>query len=730
MSPTGDAIRSSQLVQQGGDFSLHEFALRVWLACETGASLADMARRLQITGEVSLSLGSFQKVCGQGLDSSSRDPSKDRLSVAPGGGGGGGSSRRSLPSVRCQPALSEGEALAAYGAFQAKYRQVTLAAVRMELSSNSGFSDVLALDRACASMGETLVVRYRLPRELQSQTGKYPFIAVVPSSMTWMSGGGGCWMLNRMPVTEMTGPKFFLKKGEGVIRLQVWPGVASMELGSADLRIFSSPDGISIGKQLGGSARFELCPAAPSRLMVEEASVGPSSLRLVWEPPGGKDAPMKYIIRGRALNLDVEESTMGEETLGWSHVQKKVAKFQSHHVSGLLPGARYQFQVHAVLDVRRRASSASLTSEPTAVSPQVTPRVMSPERSVSLASTVSVASPTVEVTMPTRPAPPQPGRAFLLSQGLGGSLTLRWHTSEGEEPFTNAAWFGVCPWDYELFWDQENEDNEESEEGEAHKEEKKEDQDESEIAHWPDEDQKHPCRVWRYPYPFWIRKLPGGLIECLVHPPAGDSARWAVRAVDAVSGEVSVLGDLSLPVPLPSLAEALLREEEAPLQKLGEAAVAAGGWARYLEEAEDKGLLGTGDQNGLDLRRKLFAKVEDAGGVQKVVEALEDLNMETFVPGCQVMKAIQDTGRLDSDSWQKVVKLVAGAGGAEALHSSLQGIELGDVIGHAQELAALGIFEGQSQETIRCGTPCWGQAPNGACPACSPRSRSRWPEWR
>ena len=31
---------------------------------------------------------------------------------------------------------------------------------------------------------------------------------------------GGCWMLNRMPVTEMTGPKFFLKKGEGVIRLQ------------------------------------------------------------------------------------------------------------------------------------------------------------------------------------------------------------------------------------------------------------------------------------------------------------------------------------------------------------------------------------------------------------------------------------------------------------------------------------------------------------------------------
>ena len=52
--------------RQGGDFSLHEFALRVWLACETGASLADMARRLQITGEARKRGGGWGEVGGGG----------------------------------------------------------------------------------------------------------------------------------------------------------------------------------------------------------------------------------------------------------------------------------------------------------------------------------------------------------------------------------------------------------------------------------------------------------------------------------------------------------------------------------------------------------------------------------------------------------------------------------------------------------------------------------------
>ena len=39
--------------------------------------------------------------------------------------------------------------------------------------------------------------------------------------------------------------------GPGVVRLQVWPGVSQLDLGAADLRIFSSPDAMAIGKQVG-----------------------------------------------------------------------------------------------------------------------------------------------------------------------------------------------------------------------------------------------------------------------------------------------------------------------------------------------------------------------------------------------------------------------------------------------------------------------------------------------
>ena len=38
----------------------------------------------------------------------------------------------------------------------------------------------------------------------------------------------------------------------GVVRLQVWPGVSQLDLGAADLRIFSSPDAMAIGKQVDG----------------------------------------------------------------------------------------------------------------------------------------------------------------------------------------------------------------------------------------------------------------------------------------------------------------------------------------------------------------------------------------------------------------------------------------------------------------------------------------------
>ena len=55
-------------------------------------------------------------------------------------------SSKRIPSLRCQPHLSEQEIEAAYQAFKAKYGSVSLGAIRAELTSNTAFTDVLALD--------------------------------------------------------------------------------------------------------------------------------------------------------------------------------------------------------------------------------------------------------------------------------------------------------------------------------------------------------------------------------------------------------------------------------------------------------------------------------------------------------------------------------------------------------------------------------------------------------
>lgn len=43
----GDAITYQHLVQHGGDFTLHEFALRAWLACEAGCHMGGGRWRLR-----------------------------------------------------------------------------------------------------------------------------------------------------------------------------------------------------------------------------------------------------------------------------------------------------------------------------------------------------------------------------------------------------------------------------------------------------------------------------------------------------------------------------------------------------------------------------------------------------------------------------------------------------------------------------------------------------------
>ena len=705
LSPTGDAISYQHLIHHGGDFTLHEFALRAWLACDSTTTLSDVAKRLQSpTLDGDLNMQTFRQVCGLSLgDSLGLDSS---LGPSLGLTKGGLAPKTRVPSVKCQPPLTEGEVEAAYVAFKAKYHSVTLGAIRSELTSNTAFSDVLALDRISASIGETMVVRYRVPREMQAQLKEHSFIALVPSNMYWTSGGGGSWMLGRQTVTEMTGPKFALNRnGEGVVRLQVWPGVTALDLGAADLRIFSSPDAMAIGKQVGGSARFQLRPPAPARLMTEAASLTPTSIRLLWEAPhppmttrAEKEQHFRYVVRGKPIGLEIEQEADNQDRqVVWSHLKKKRMKYLSHEVNGLLPGVRYQFQVHSITDTGRRRSVGDVSPLPG--TPSASPRGdgtaswgMGSFGTVAATPSglESLASPGVEVTMPQRPAPPQPSHAILVERGLGGSFTLRWAEHEGRSM--------KHAWDYEVFWTVPDE-----EEFQA-----------SETAqlHADQEDQTSfgkRSAVWRYPLPVFLRKPGDGTVEGLLHPPeaegvAVDGVRFCVRAVDPLSGATSLMSDLGPEVPLPSRAEAILRDIDA-VNQIGEGAVRAGGFKRFLEDAEDAGLIGSDDSTGFDLRRQLYEKVESAGGLESMLEALADLQMKTFKEACQVVKTMQESTELTSEetpSWQHVVKLVAEAGGAQKFSRSLSSVELGEVLGHTQQLAALGIFQGKSADhTLR-----------------------------
>lgn len=164
-----------------------------------------------------------------------------------------------------------------------------------------------------------------------------------------------------------------------------------------------------------------------------------------------------------------------------------------------------------------------------------------------------------------------------------------------------------------------------------------------------------------------------------------------------------MMGDLGPPIHLPSAAEVILRDVDA-VNQIGEGAVRAGGFKRFLEDAEDVGLIG-GEGTGVDLRKQLYEKVESAGGLESMLEALADLQMKNFKEACEVVRSIEESTELTAEettSWQHVVKLVAGAGGAKKFTRSFTTVELAEVLGNTQQLAALGIFEGKSEDhTLR-----------------------------
>merc|ERR1719478_1903578 len=95
-----------------------------------------------------------------------------------------------------------------------------------------------------------------------------PFIAMVPSEMKWSPGGGGGWRLRGQPVADVPGPKVQLvNKKEGVVLLTIPIGHELFE--RQEFRLFASPNGRKIGKQIGGGVSFEVCPARPGQPTVD-----------------------------------------------------------------------------------------------------------------------------------------------------------------------------------------------------------------------------------------------------------------------------------------------------------------------------------------------------------------------------------------------------------------------------------------------------------------------------
>eukprot|EP00931_Biecheleriopsis_adriatica_P008421 TRINITY_DN10960_c0_g1_i1.p1 TRINITY_DN10960_c0_g1~~TRINITY_DN10960_c0_g1_i1.p1 ORF type:complete len:2522 (+),score=580.89 TRINITY_DN10960_c0_g1_i1:533-7567(+) len=756
--PSGGQVCFRQILQRlsvdGLGFDLQELALRVWLA---GDSLAEAVAKLQHSTnmDVSLSVEAFCfSVCGVPLSvdatGSMQAPGKLPLpvkkTVAP------------ASALKSSPAFSEGEAQAAYSILKRKYQSVSAAAVRAELGINFSFSDVLAMDRSSASVGETVVLRYRLSREQQNLLGEHPFIAAVPSSMTWMSGGGGSWMINRQTVTDLVGPKLFLKrKSEGVFQVQLSTISGVVDDGRVDFRIFSSPDGATIGRQVGNSARLEVRPLAPQRLMVEADSLRPTSLRLLWDSPRpfkigrGEGMHPNFLVRGRPVGLEVEKRSDGAASSdAWCHQQQCLSKLHLQEVSGLLPGVRYRFEVHTLGESRPEPQHPSSSRSPIP-SPQTTPQ-SSPRLSVANGASAvslpsepaeSVASAFVEVTMPLRSTPSRPSKPHLIQRGLGGDLTLRWlsHQPDGqgmdEEKLLQGADSDIDSakkeaLDYQIFWTVPSSEDETTasltaEMVQVHVTAKTDGSPDAcpdcgnifledsrfcrqcgkkrAAAEEPEaRGQKvQLCKVWPCPSACWFRKLSGGVTECILRPQApkdlrvaAEEAQFCIRALDSLTGEKSPLSDLGPLVALTSPGEAALRDVEAA-QRLGEVALKAGGLAQFLDEAEDAGLVGSSIGDATDLRRQLFKRVEEAGGLNSMVQHLEGLSMASFGQATKVVRAIQrhsitsDLSEQNAAAWEEVAQLVADAGGAEELTKGFDGVDMQELVGQGQRLTQIGL---------------------------------------
>jgi len=735
-------------------FTLHELIVRLWLASDAGGpTLLEQLARMQVPSDVALPLEAFataffgvrvseqsrrkfslsRKAYSSSLDVSAQSATQRMTSK--------GASLQPPPnaevpkitprrqSVDCKlnltngsapvfllatPPLTEMEIFVAYNALWEKYGHVTLNTFRMELTCHDFVSDIMALDRAAVSPGETVLVRYRVPGSLRSQLAEHPFIAMVPREMTWFAGGGGSWFTNGHVNSEVSGPKVPLDgQLDGAFQVQVPSMGWSFNGQHVDFRLFASPDGNKVGKQLGRSARLQLRPPPVPRPLIAADHLTSKSLRLLWEPPlqvhdgglmgdGTAAAPnaLSFIVRGRPVGLHFEERVSGEEgprVPAWSHCQQKMTRLYCHEVDNLAPGMTYRFQVSAVfkghplgriehtprkvesnLDVRSRSPSPRPTKgalrQPSSMShaPR-SPRSGFDTQSEGYAVSTIEGPPSafVEVTLPLSTELQSPGRPELVDRGLGGALVLQWTPRSGTAADATSIVRNTA--DFQLFWDIE-----------------------PAVGSYDEMSfQRAGGRFWRFPGPSWTRRRNDSIIECVAHlplEPQAGFARFCVRAIDDVN-DMEAVGEPSEPMAVLTPAEAMF-QDLLGARELAEMAVPLGGFACLLKTMTEVGLGGdTGSGLVLRSHSDLMRKVSEVGDVEGFLHLLEGVDMKSFDKACAVVKSVQKRSvrNIDATALDEVLALVEEGGGARAFVEGLGGLSMRELVAAGPILTEAGL---------------------------------------
>eukprot|EP00746_Dinoflagellata_sp_MGD_P151034 gnl/MRDRNA2_/MRDRNA2_82739_c0_seq2.p1 gnl/MRDRNA2_/MRDRNA2_82739_c0~~gnl/MRDRNA2_/MRDRNA2_82739_c0_seq2.p1 ORF type:complete len:1788 (+),score=334.61 gnl/MRDRNA2_/MRDRNA2_82739_c0_seq2:276-5366(+) len=510
-------------------------------------------------------------------------------------------------------------------------------------------------------------VRYRISHDLESLLLDKPFVAAVPADMCWSSGGGGAWFIGRQQIFDVPGPKAILtNKREGTLQMCIPPMGSQGEI--FEFRIFSSQDGNKIGRQVGAAVYFELSAPAPRQLHVSTAGLKPTSLKLMWEPPPsiGNDEGSSdlggYVIHAHPLGgsfverLGSDEERNVENTLGWNHIDQKLMHFCGHEIEDLVPGMSYRFQINALHKRGLETLEGSSSNGVTVTMPMHLP--------------------------PSAPGAPEPAGENAVKRG---EAHLQWTVPQDD------GFAGITS--YVLYWDQKPID-----EGDG-------------VIDGPlpmDTSNTHFVRggIEFYPFPGHVyscsNKNESRQVDCKFRlpPDCGTHGRFCCAAFNA-AGEGPV-GPPSERLELVDkhgreLFDALDADGGGAIDLLNKALVHYGGLDDLLSAMGSAGLLPASDQGDeekrqLGMKQALAMKVEEAGGVESVLKAMNGLDMENFSESMAILKLMQQQNG-SAQEWAELCDLVAKAGGVGTVASALRDCEIADIVSAKEG----GLFKANSQ---------------------------------